>query len=102
MYAIVDFKGFQFRVAQDEVVRVPLLDLEPGEKVVIDRVLFLGGTTAKVGTPTVDGSQVEAEVVAHGRDKKVLVGKFIRRRDYHRKNGHRQGYTDIKINKIVA
>lgn len=102
MYAIVDFKGFQFKVAKDEVVRVPRLDLEPGDKVVMDRVLFLAGPDGKVGTPTVEGSQVEAEVLEHGRHKKVLVGKFTRRRDYHRKNGHRQGYTDVKINAIVA
>lgn len=102
MYAIVDFKGFQFRVAKDQVVRVPRLDMDPGEKVVMDRVLFLGGTDSKVGTPVIEGTQVEGEVVEHGRHKKILVGKFNRRRDYHRKNGHRQDYTDVKIKTIVA
>ena len=102
MYAIVDFKGFQYRMAKDDVVRVPTLDAEPGDKVVIDRVLFVGGGDVKVGTPVVEGVKVEAEVVGHGRGPKVLVGKFIKRRDYHRKNGHRQNYTDIKITNIVA
>ncbi len=102
MYAIVDFKGFQFKVAEDEVVRVPTLDHEVGAKLVLDRVLLVGGPDAKIGTPTVDGAQVDAEVVAHGRGKKILVGKFKRRRDYKRKKGHRQGYTDIRITKITA
>ncbi len=102
MYAIVDFKGFQFKVTEDEVVRVPTVDHAVGEAVTLERVLMIGGPEVKVGTPTVPGASVSAEIVAHGRGRKVLVGKFKRRRDYHRKKGHRQGYTDIRITKITA
>ena len=102
MYAIVDFKGFQFKVAENDVIRVPSLEDEVGAKVVLENVLFLGGPEPKVGTPTVEGTQVEAEVVGHGRGPKVVVGKFKRRRDYHRKKGHRQNYTDLRINRIAG
>ncbi len=102
MYAIVDFKGFQFKVAEDQTIRVPKCDEAVGATVVMDRVLFVGGDEVRVGSPTVDGTSVEAEVVSHGRGKKVLVGKFLRRRDYHRKNGHRQDFTELKITKISA
>jgi large subunit ribosomal protein L21 len=101
MYAIVDFLGVQVRVAENETVRVPLVDRSVGETFTLDRVLFVGGSSPKVGTPTVKGVKVEAEVVAHGRGKKVIVGKFMRRKDYHRKNGHRQSYTDLRIVKIA-
>ena len=102
MYAIVDFKGFQFKVAKDDVVRVPSLDAEVGDTIQMDRVLLLGGEDTQVGTPTVDGSAVEAEVLGHGRGEKVLVGKFKRRLGYHRKNGHRQNYTEVRIKNITA
>jgi large subunit ribosomal protein L21 len=102
MYAIVSFKGFQYRVAEDQVVRVPSIDHEVGDKVVMEDVLFIGGSEPRVGAPTVPGSQVEGEVVSHGRGKKVIVGKFMRRRDYHRKNGHRQNYTEVRITKIAG
>jgi len=70
--------------------------------VTLDRVLMIGGGETKVGAPTVSGSAVEAEVLSHGRHKKVLVGKFMRRRDYHRKKGHRQYYTELRIKKISS
>lgn len=100
MYAIVDFKGFQYKVAENETVRVPSLDEEVGSRVTLDRVLFVGGDEPQVGAPTIDGASVEAEVVGHGRGPKIVVGKFLRRRDHHRKNGHRQNFTEIKITKI--
>lgn len=102
MYAIVDVKGFQYKVAANELVRVPLLDAEVGQAVTLDRVLMIGGGEPKIGAPTVAGSAVEAEVVRHGRHKKVIVGKFMRRRDYHRKKGHRQDFTELRIKKISA
>ena len=102
MYAIVDVKGFQFRAEPGGVLRVPSLDDEVGATVVLDRVLMLGGTETRVGNPLIEGSRIEAEVLAHGRGRKVLVGKFKRRRDYHRKKGHRQGYTEIRITRIHA
>jgi len=101
MYAIVDVQGVQVRVAENETVRVPLLDRAVGESIVLDRVLYVGGAQPKVGRPVVEGARVEAEVAAHGRGKKVIVGKFMRRKDYHRKNGHRQSYTDLKIVRIA-
>jgi large subunit ribosomal protein L21 len=102
VYAIIDFKGFQYKVVENEVLRVPLVDAQVGERLVIDRVLLVGGDGARVGTPVVDACRVEAEVLGHGRGAKVVVGKFKRHRDYHRKKGHRQDYTELKITRIAG
>ena len=101
MYAIVEHQGFQYRVTPDQVLQVSLTDGDPGSKLTFDRVLFLhDGTNAKVGAPVVENASVEAEVVGHGRGKKVIVGKFKRRKDYRRKKGHRQDYTEVRIKAI--
>lgn len=101
MYAIVEHQGFQYRVAPDQVLQVSKTEGEPGSTLTLDRVLLLhDGTTAKVGAPVVVNAAVEAEVVSHGRGKKIIVGKFKRRKDYRRKNGHRQDYTEIRIKAI--
>lgn len=103
MFAIVECKGFQFRVAQADVIRIPLTEAEPGSKLSLDRVLLVAdGANTKVGNPTVSGAKVEAEVVRHGRGKKVIVGKFKKRKDYRRKKGHRQDFTEIRIDSIRA
>ena len=101
MYAIVACKGFQYRVEQDQVLQIPLTDAEPGAKLTLDRVLLIGdGTSTKIGAPTVSGATVEAEVVRHGRGKKIIVGKFKKRKDFRRKKGHRQDFTEIRIGAI--
>jgi large subunit ribosomal protein L21 len=101
VYAIVGIHGFQYRVAENERVRVPRLTGDVGASVAFDRILFLSdGERSRVGTPVVDGARVEAEIVAHGKGKKVIIGKYKRRKDYRRKNGHRQPYTEIRITRV--
>ena len=101
MYAIVEHQGFQYRVTPDQVVQISKTVAEPGSTLTLDRVLFLhDGASAKVGAPIVEDAAVEAEVVSHGRGKKIIVGKFKRRKDYRRKKGHRQDYTEIRIKSI--
>ncbi len=101
MYAIVEIAGKQFKLHPDDTVKVPLLSVEEGKKVEFDRVLVLndnGKTT--FGTQVVKGKKVVAEVVEHGRDRKVIVFKMKRRKNYRKKNGHRQNYTRITVKSI--
>ncbi|ERP38715.1 50S ribosomal protein L21 [Chitinivibrio alkaliphilus] len=101
MFSIVEQAGFQYKVTEGDVLEVPLIDAKEGDEIVLDRVLLLSdGADTKVGSPTVDGAEVKAEVVEHGKGAKVLVIKRKRRKDYKRKNGHRQAYTKIKITSI--
>ena len=103
MFAIVQCMGFQYRVTPDERVKIPRTELEPGSKLVLDQVLLVrSGEQVKVGAPTVKGAKVETEVVRHGRGKKVIVGKSKRRKGYHKRNGHRQDYTEVLIRSIQA
>ena len=103
MFAIVQCKGFQYRVAPDETVRIPLTDQEPGSTLVMDRVLLVGdGESVKVGAPVLDGARVEAEVLRHGRGKKVIVGRYKKRKGYRLRKGHRQDFTEIRIRSISA
>jgi large subunit ribosomal protein L21 len=97
-YAIVNVAGEQCKVTPDAVVRVPKMDADVGSKISIDQVLLWSdGKTMHVGTPFIDGKKVEAEVVRHGRHKKVVVFKKKRRKNYRRTRGHRQGFTEIVI-----
>ena len=101
MFAIVQCKGFQYRMNPEDTVAIPRIDLEVGSTLVLDQVLLLkDGETLKIGTPTVAGAKVEAEVVRHARAPKIIVGKFKRRKGYRRRKGHRQDYTEIKIRSI--
>lgn len=102
MYAIIATGGKQYKVSEGEVLRVEKLSKEAGEKVSFDQVLFVGGDNVKVGSPTVDGASVEATVVKEGKAKKVIVYRYKRKSGYHKKNGHRQQFTEIKIDKINA
>jgi large subunit ribosomal protein L21 len=98
VYAIVDIQGRQYKATPDATLRVPHLDAEVGSQVTFDRVLvWSDGTTTEIGQPTVDGKSVQAEVLSHGKDKKVIVFKKKRRKKYRRKNGHRQLYTEIRL-----
>ncbi len=101
MYAIFEAKGKQFRAEPEGTVRIPLLDAEPGEEVTFDQVL-LGERDGRVavGQPALDGAKVVAEVVRHGRGEKIVVYKMKRRKGYRRKQGHRQGFTEIVIQNI--
>jgi len=101
MYAVVKIKNQQFRVTPDLRLQVPLFDTEVGETLKFDEVLmFADGDDVKVGTPTIEGASVAAEVLNHGRSRKIVVFKKKRRKNYRRKNGHRQQYTEIKITEI--
>ena len=98
-FAIIRSGGKQFRVAEGETVRVPSIDAEAGETVEFE-VLVSAGDEPKVGTPAVEGVTVRGTVVEHGRDSKIIVFKKKRRKQYKRKQGHRQGYTAVKIDSI--
>ena len=103
MYAIIDVGGQQLRVSPEEVVRVPLMEAEVGSKVTFDSVFALRTDgEVKIGTPTVKGAKVTAEVLSHGKADKVIVYKYKRRKFYRRKRGHRQPFTEVKISKIAA
>tara|TARA_B100001750_G_scaffold214268_1_gene197311 strand:+ start:615 stop:992 length:378 start_codon:yes stop_codon:yes gene_type:complete len=101
MYAIVEISGKQYRVSEGDTIKVSSQDWKIGDRVKLDRVLFTdNGKNISVGTPTVLGASVTVEILKHDRDKKLLIYKKKRRKGYQRKNGHRQGYTLLKINNL--
>jgi large subunit ribosomal protein L21 len=101
--AIVRTGGKQYRVQPGTVLRVEKLPGEVGKPITIDDVLLLGsGDAAKVGTPIVAGATVKGTITAHGRGPKLIVYKFRRRKNYRKKRGHRQAYTEIKIDEIAG
>ncbi|HJV91461.1 MAG TPA: 50S ribosomal protein L21 [Holophagaceae bacterium] len=103
MYAVIQTGGKQYRVSEGDILRVELLEAEPKAKVTFDQVLFIDkGGDLKVGQPTVKGATVEAEVITHDRSKKVLIFKKRRTTTYQRTQGHRQGYTEVRIKSIKA
>ena len=104
MYAVFETGGKQFRAEPGLKVRVPALAAEEGSTVTFDRVLLTGGEDGDpaVGTPTVEGAAVRAEVLAHGKDQKVIIFKRKRRKGYRKKQGHRQKFTEVRIDEIVT
>ena len=102
MYAIIATGGKQYKVSEGDVIKVEKLGVEAGSAYTFDQVLVVGGEAVKVGTPTVDGAKVEASVVSEGKGKKVIVYKYKRKTGYHKKNGHRQLFTQVKIDSIVG
>ncbi len=102
-YAVVRTGGLQFRVSEGDLIRVPRMKSEVGEALELSDVLALSvGGDVKVGTPNVESAMVRAEVVGHGKGKKVIVFKKKRRKDYRVKKGHRQDFTEIRITGITA
>ena len=102
MYAVFQTGGKQFRAEPGDRLRVPCLEADPGETVTFDRVLVASnGADVSVGAPLVDGASVTAEVLRHGRDKKVVVFKRKRRKGYRLKKGHRQGFTEVRVSQVV-
>ncbi|MBD3420261.1 MAG: 50S ribosomal protein L21 [Chitinivibrionales bacterium] len=103
MYCIVEHGGFQFKVSEGDTVNVPLIDAEAGSEVTLEKVLMVDNDgDVTVGTPTVEGAEVKAKVVNHGKGPKILVMKKMRRKDYKRKNGHRQDFTEVQVTSITA
>jgi len=101
MYAIVNIAGKQYKVAEGDKLQVARLSSEVGDKVNFDNVLLTDdGKNIKIGKPAVKGAVVSAEVLEHGRHKKILVYKKKRRKGYQRKNGHRQDFSAIKVKSI--
>jgi large subunit ribosomal protein L21 len=97
-YAIFTTGGAQFRAEPGVTIKVPLLDAKPGDEVSFDQVLVASdGEHVQTGTPKVKGAKVTAEVVRHGKGKKIRIFRFARRTGYRRHAGHRQDFTEIKI-----
>lgn len=103
MYAIIATGGKQYKVAEGDVIRVEKLGVDAGQSVTFDQVLAVSNDAElKIGTPVVDGASVTATVVKEGKAKKVIVYKYKPKTGYHKKNGHRQLFTEVKIEKINA
>ncbi len=102
MYAVIATGGKQYKVSEGDIVKVEKLDVQDGETYTFDKVLLVSGDDVKVGTPTVAGATVEADVIDTVKGKKIIVYKYKRKTGYHKKNGHRQQYTAVKITKINA
>ena len=101
MYAIFRTAGKQFRAEPGKKLHIPTLAAEPGAKLTFDEVLLgSDGQHVKAGTPVIPGAKVTAEVVRHGKDRKIVVFKFKRRKNYARKQGHRQRFTEIRIDAV--
>ena len=103
MYAVIKTGGKQYKVAPGENLKVEQIPADVGAEVIIDQVLMVGdGESVRLGRPVVDGVTVKATVVAHGRGDKVTIFKMRRRKHYQKHQGHRQNYTEIKIDGIVG
>jgi large subunit ribosomal protein L21 len=102
MYALVEFKGKQYKAEKGAVLKVDRIDAEPGATVDIDSVLLVSGDEVAVGAPYVKGAKVSAVVESHGKDPKIIVFKYMPKKDYRRKQGHRQQYSIIKIEDIIG
>jgi large subunit ribosomal protein L21 len=101
MYAIFRTAGKQFKAEPGRLVKIPTVIAEPGSKLTFDEVLLgSDGAAIKAGTPLVKGARVTAEIVRHGKEKKIVVFKYKRRKNYARKQGHRQKYTEVRIDTV--
>ena len=103
MYAIVEAGGKQYRVAAGDKIRVEKCGVEVGDTLTLDKVVMIGKDDGPVfGTPTVEGASVKTKVLAHGKEDKVIVFKYRRKKNYRRFRGHRQQYTDLAVESIEA
>ena len=101
MYAVIATGGKQYKVSEGDIITIEKLGAEAGEKVTFDQVLAVSDNGIKVGDDVANAT-VDASVVKEGRGKKIIVYKYKRKTGYHKKNGHRQAYTKVKIEKINA
>jgi large subunit ribosomal protein L21 len=103
MYAVIQTGGKQYRVQPGDTIKVEKMEVEPGQTVEFTEVLMVAdGEQIRVGHPTIDGVKVAAEIVKHDRDEKILVYKYRRRKAWHKKQGHRQPFTAIKVTEITG
>ena len=103
MYAVIKTGGKQYRVAEGDVVNIEKIEGDTGSNVAFEEVLMVSHETeTKIGTPLLDGASVSGTILEQGRGKKLIVFKFKRRKDYKRKYGHRQSFTQIRIDQIQA
>ena len=103
MYAVIKTGGKQYRVVAGEKLKVEQIPADVGSEITLDQVLMVGeGESVQVGTPLVSGATVKATVVSHGRHAKIKIFKMRRRKHYQRHQGHRQNYTEIRIDTIDA
>ena len=102
MYAVIKTGGKQYRVTEGQKLRRRAPPGNPGDALNFDQVLMVGGDTPKIGQPLVSGARVSAEITGQDRAKKIIVFKLRRRKNYRRKQGHRQPYTELKITGIKA
>lgn len=102
MYAVLETGGVQYSVKEGDRIKAPKLEIQLQEKIVLDKVLFIGGEESKVGSPYIEGARVEAQVVGAGKGEKVVVFKKKKRVKYRRTTGHRRHYTELKIDKIIV
>ena len=102
MYAIIATGGKQYKVSEGDIIKVEKLGAEAGTTYTFDQVLAVSNDGLKIGNPVVEGASVEASVLGDGKAKKVVVYKYKPKTGYHKKNGHRQQYTAVKIEKINA
>ncbi|WP_416151345.1 50S ribosomal protein L21 [Salipaludibacillus sp. HK11] len=102
MYAIIETGGKQVKVTEGQEITIEKLDVTEGDTVTFDRVLLVGGDETKVGSPLLEGATVTANVVKQGKGKKLTVFTYKAKKNYHRKQGHRQPFTKVTIGKINA
>jgi large subunit ribosomal protein L21 len=103
MYAVIKTGGKQYRVAAGEKLKIEQIPAEVGAEITLDQILMVGeGETVKIGVPLVAGASVKATVLSQGRHKKVTIFKMRRRKHYQKHQGHRQNYTEIRIDGISA
>ena len=101
MYALIEFAGKQFKVEEGSSIKVPYVDGKVGSKVNFEKIIYMDdGKNKTVGTPIVAGVKIDGEIVSHGRERKVVVFKFKRRKGYQKKNTHRQEYSILKVGKV--
>tara|TARA_B100001250_G_C19622376_1_gene709973 strand:+ start:386 stop:787 length:402 start_codon:yes stop_codon:yes gene_type:complete len=102
MYALIEYAGKQYRIEEGLKLKFPYISsAKEGSKITIDKVLFIdSGKDKKIGKPYIDGAKFDAKIIEHGREKKIVVFKFKRRKGYQKKNGHKQKYTLVEINKM--
>ena len=101
MYALIEFAGKQYQVEEGSSIKVPRVQGKVGTKVTFDKILYIdNGKNKTIGFPLVEGAKVDGEIESHGRERKVVVFKFKRRKGYQKKNTHRQDYTIIKVGKL--